>query len=406
MKLAFFSPLNPQPSGISDYSEELLPALAEHADIDLYLAEGITPTTPAITEHFTCFPHTQFVEQHTQKVYDVCLYQMGNNTACHQYMDAYIQQYPGIVTLHDYTLHHFYAEMFDREQRVDEYQMAMERYYGRLGKQIAERFRQDIRNDYVYYQLPFYQRVVDPSLGTIVHSQYVKDKLLRYNPTYRVSMIPMGIVLPDLNRFDPQALRAAHGLPEDAFIIASLGFVIEDKRIRELLQAFAQFARDIPNAVCVLVGKEAPSFDVRALIGELDLHDKVRITGYVSYEEYFNYIALSDVCVNLRYPTVRATSANILKIMAFAKPVLISDLGELLDIPASACLKMPLDDTEISCIVKVLQRLYQDQEYRRLIGREARTFVETHHSLQQAARKYLDFCRETLDAFQPGYASS
>ena len=27
MRLAYFSPLNPQPSGISDYSEELLPYL-------------------------------------------------------------------------------------------------------------------------------------------------------------------------------------------------------------------------------------------------------------------------------------------------------------------------------------------------------------------------------------------
>lgn len=380
--------------------------LADHADIDLYLADQITPTTPAITERFAWFPHTRFAEHHTQKPYDLCLYQMGNNTACHQYMDAYIQQYPGIVTLHDYTLHHFYADLFARKQRFDEYQTAMERYYGRLGNQIAECFRQGIRNDYVYYQLPFYQRVVDPSLGTIVHSQYVKEKLLRYNPMYRVAMIPMGIVLPDLDRYNILMLRAARGLPEDAFIIASLGFIIAGKRIRELLQAFALFVREVPRAVCVLVGKEAPSFDVRALIQELGLTGKVRITGYVPYGEYFDYIALSDVCVNLRYPTVRATSANILKIMAFAKPVLISDLGELLDIPASACLKMPLDDAEISCILAAFQRLYQDHEYRRIVGREARMFVETHHSIQQAAEQYLEWCRETLNSSHPRYASS
>jgi glycosyltransferase involved in cell wall biosynthesis len=102
---------------------------------------------------------------------------------------------------------------------------------------------------------------------------------------------------------------------------------------------------------------------------------------------------------------VRATSANILKIMAFAKPVLISDLGELLDIPASACLKMPLDDAEIPCIVEAFQRLYQDREYRRNMGQEARNFVKTHHSLQQGAGKYLDFCREIVSSSQPGYTS-
>ena len=35
MKLAYFSPLNPQPSGISDYSEELLPYLANTESISL-----------------------------------------------------------------------------------------------------------------------------------------------------------------------------------------------------------------------------------------------------------------------------------------------------------------------------------------------------------------------------------
>jgi len=34
MKLAYFSPLRPQRSGISDYSEELLPYLARAADIN------------------------------------------------------------------------------------------------------------------------------------------------------------------------------------------------------------------------------------------------------------------------------------------------------------------------------------------------------------------------------------
>ena len=141
MRFAFFSPLNPQKSGISDYSEELLPFLAEHADIDLFLAEDMTPTTQEFAEGFSSYPHTRFEQCHQNHPYDVCLYQMGNNTTCHRYMDAYIQRHPGIVTLHDYALHHFYADMFAREERYDEYQMAMESYYGQLGAQIAECFR-------------------------------------------------------------------------------------------------------------------------------------------------------------------------------------------------------------------------------------------------------------------------
>ena len=207
MRLAFFSPLNPQKSGISDYSEELLPYLARSAEIDIFIAEGITPTTKAMVENFAIYPFTQFDHCYQQKRYDLCLYQMGNNTACHRYMDELIQTHPGVVTLHDYVLHHFYAEMFAEAERYDEYQRALEAYYGQLGRKIAERFRQGIRSDYVHYQLPFYQRVVNPSLGTIVHSSYVKTKLLQYNPTYRVAMIDMGIVPPDLDTYSFEELR-------------------------------------------------------------------------------------------------------------------------------------------------------------------------------------------------------
>ena len=42
MKLAYFSPLNPQPSGMSDYSEELLPYLAADAEITLFV-DGFAP---------------------------------------------------------------------------------------------------------------------------------------------------------------------------------------------------------------------------------------------------------------------------------------------------------------------------------------------------------------------------
>ena len=72
--------------------------------------------------------------------FDVCLYQMGNNPKYHRYMDAMIQAHPGIVTLHDFVLQHYYVEMFRKEKRENDYQRAMETYYGEMGRKIAESF--------------------------------------------------------------------------------------------------------------------------------------------------------------------------------------------------------------------------------------------------------------------------
>jgi glycosyltransferase involved in cell wall biosynthesis len=286
--------------------------------------------------------------------------------------------------------------MFAEDNRYEEYSAAMQEYYGDLGGRIAAQFKQEIRSDYAYYQIPFYQRVVNPSLGAIVHSTYVKNKLLHYNPAYHVELIPMGIIPPDLSQYDRTALREKFQLPQDSFIISSLGFIITGKRLRELLRAFALFVQDAPDALCLLVGKASPDFPIRELVQELNLKNNVIITGYVPYQSYLEYIALSDACVNLRYPTVRATSANILKIMALAKPVLVSDLCELLDIPDNCCMKIPLNEAEEANILQALHTLYHEPEQRNILGTQARNFVVEHHSMQQAADKYLAFCEKIL----------
>ncbi|PYS77453.1 MAG: glycosyl transferase family 1, partial [Acidobacteria bacterium] len=47
MRLAYFSPLTPQRSGIADYSEELLPHLSEGAEITLFV-DGFEPTSRSL----------------------------------------------------------------------------------------------------------------------------------------------------------------------------------------------------------------------------------------------------------------------------------------------------------------------------------------------------------------------
>ena len=401
MRLAFFSPLSPQRSGISDYSEDLLPFLAKGAEIDLFTEEGIPASNPAIANHFAVCSYKTFVERHQHIRYDLCLYQMGNNPKYHTYMDALIQEYPGVVTLHDVALQHFYVETLIKGNRKEEYAEAMKKYYGWIGEKIAYIFNCGFIHDYVFYQFPLYQRVVEPSLGTIVHSSYVKEKMIGYDPSYRVKWINMGIALPNLSEYPKEALREKYGIPQDKFVVGAFGYISPGKRIPELLSAFAAFAKDAPNALCLLVGHlvepdELPDFDIRALIRELGIAQQVIITGFTPYDQFFDYIALSDVCVNLRHPTVRATSANILKIMAFAKPVLISDLCECLDFPTNACVKIPLNDKEEAALTEALQTLYHDREYRERLGQQARAYIEAEHSVERAAEQYLAFCAEII----------
>src|ERR1051326_6589448 len=84
MKLAYFSPLSPQRSGISDYSEELLPYLAaQAADITLFV-DGFAPANRDITSRFEIFDYRKQPDVLNQLAsFDAVIYHMGNDHRYH-----------------------------------------------------------------------------------------------------------------------------------------------------------------------------------------------------------------------------------------------------------------------------------------------------------------------------------
>ena len=56
MRIALFSPLHPQLTGIADYTEDLLPYLARDCAIDLFV-DGFEPATEAIRRGYPWFDY-------------------------------------------------------------------------------------------------------------------------------------------------------------------------------------------------------------------------------------------------------------------------------------------------------------------------------------------------------------
>ena len=92
MKLAYFSPLSPQRSGIADYSEELLPHLATGADITLFV-DGFHPTNREISSRFEiCDYRRQRSALKQLDQFEAVVYQMGNDHRYHAGMFAAMQR--------------------------------------------------------------------------------------------------------------------------------------------------------------------------------------------------------------------------------------------------------------------------------------------------------------------------
>ncbi|NLE45499.1 MAG: glycosyl transferase family 1, partial [Chloroflexi bacterium] len=132
MKLAYFSPLPPLPSSIADYSGDLVPFLARHAELDLFIDDGYEPAGH-LRGSLPIHDYRTFPDLVNRRRYDICLYQMGNDARYHEYIYSMLLEHPGVVVLHQYVLHDLILGMTvqcgDRDRFIEE----MRYCYGESG---------------------------------------------------------------------------------------------------------------------------------------------------------------------------------------------------------------------------------------------------------------------------------
>lgn len=391
-RLAVFSPLTPQRSGIADYMEDLLPALTERAEVHLFADDWVAPANPALRWQAPVYRSSLFEAADALYRYDLAIYQMGNSPV-HRQTYPLVFQRPGILVLHDLVLHHLIAGMTFAQGDLAGYVREMAFAYGEEGQALAEQITAG-RLPPPFFSHPLSERAMRASLAVIVHSEFGVRLVQHCAPGVPVVRVPMGI--PYVEEPDRAAARAALGLPQDSFVVASLGEASPHKRIEEALEGFADVARNHSKALYVIVGNVAPGMDFLGLAERLGIRDQVLVTGHVSREAFQNYLAAMDVCMNLRYPTAGETSATALRAMALGKPVLVSDIGANQEFPDAVCGKLPVFDGEQEAIAAALRRLVEEPDWREQMGRAAREFVLTEHTLEAAAAGYMGIVEQLL----------
>ncbi|HJX30061.1 MAG TPA: glycosyltransferase family 4 protein [Thermoanaerobaculia bacterium] len=398
MRLAYFSPLPPARSGIADYSAELVPALAEHLEIELFVDEGVR-TDEALTSRFTVRGDRAFPALWESGRYDAVVYHVGNNPDFHTRTWKMLQRIPGIVILHEYMLHHLVRGMTLAKGDLDGYVEEMRYAYGRTGEALARRsVGTGIPLDVWSY--PLFERVVDASLGLIVHNDCTGDRVRSSRPGTRIVTIPHHLSLRELDSMSvtsPEQARATLGIPADAFVVASFGFVTPAKRIDVALRAFARLKREVPRAVYLLVGEVSPHYDFASLLTPA-LSDGVTVVGHTELDRFLLHMLAADVTVNLRYPSAGETSGTLIRLLGLGKPVIVSNTGAFSEIPDDCCARIDLDDSEEELLAAVLLRLAADEPLRRRMGENARAHIATRHTLEGSARGYADFVREIVAA--------
>ncbi len=410
----FVSPLPPVRSGIADYSLDLLPHLAELADVRVLGLPG-QPVDPDVARRFAVVPAAEARPAGGWGEDRLPLYQMGNNRY-HSGVEAMALARPGVLTLHDLVLHHLVSEETLGERDFAAYRTRLVVDHGWIGEAVAAPREWGAEVGAALFELPVHRRLVRRQRGILVHNRWAAERIRREEPDVRVEVVPMGVPLPPpADRAAGLAFRRRYGLPEDALVLGSFGFQTPIKRTVRVVEALARLGAGSLSGVHLLVVGEGPAVgpggEVSARARELGVAERVHETGFVPFAELAAAIAASDLGLNLRYPTAGETSASLLRVLAVGRPAIVSDYAQFAELPDDVVVKVPLggvdgDDDEVPALAARLAELLAAPRSAsgRLaaMGRAAREHVRRRHDPAAAARAVAAACREWAAATPPG----
>lgn len=372
------TPLPPLPTGIAQYSRDLLHALNGGWPLDIVPETGSGAIAPmGITS-------TRSFRRGVPAVFQI------GNSGFHRLAFQHGLKESGVLVLHDIMLHHGRSGELLRADGGAAYLRLMRSRYGAAGARavtdiLAGRPVEDIG------LFPLSEDYVERSRVTVVHSQYARSLVQRFVPDANVIVVPMGIPLPAL--VDQADARMALGLPEHAFIVASITHVNPYKRLPIVLRALRRLIVHQPDAVLVVAGSVAPGIDLKRLVSLLNLDRNVRLLGYVSDDQARLVARAADACINLRFPSAGETSASLLRLLGAGRPVLVTDDAPMAEYPRDAVLPVPIDRFEDEMVAELLLLLARDAALRAAAGEAARAFVAREHSLAIMIDGYRDAIR-------------
>jgi glycosyltransferase involved in cell wall biosynthesis len=356
--VGYHAPAPGSHSGIADYAETLRTALQRLGRVERGLSKA-----------------------------DVHLYHLGNNRL-HRDIYARALATPGVVVLHDAVLHHFLLGGLSREQYISEWVYNYGEWRRALGEELwRERARSS--TDPRYFQFPMLRRIIERSRSIIVHNPGAAA-IARAQGANQLRTIPHFCEVDN----PPEAAETARfrqriGVGPGIRLFGIFGYLREPKRVLPCIRAFRRLHAVRPETALLLAGKVV-SKDLERLLPNEAGHPRIYRVGHLSERDFRIAGAAVDCCLNLRYPGAGETSGIAVRLMALAKPVIVTDNPENSDLPLPTVLRVSPGVAEAEELFDHMLLVTEFPGIAREIGSEARLHIQRHHALEAVARRYWE----------------
>ncbi|RYL92711.1 glycosyltransferase family 1 protein [Sporolactobacillus sp. THM7-4] len=217
-----------------------------------------------------------------------------------------------------------------------------------------------------------------PGCKTLAVSRYINQSLpdfMRSLPENHLRVVYNGI---DTDRFGQPlsekewlSIRHQYELKQDDIVLLFVGRLTREKGVKELLTAFQQI--NDPNVKLLIVGSRFFDSDIHSSF-EIELKklseqmaDKVKITGFIPYEEIPQIYAIADIAV---LPSIWEEPAGLTMVEAEASglPVITTDAGGIPEYVGENAIILRRDGELVNNICRSINLLIQNTKLRRKLS--------------------------------------
>jgi glycosyltransferase involved in cell wall biosynthesis len=398
-RIAYFSPLYPTQSGISEYSTELLKELAKHMRIDVFVdnPEAISRYAPYRLELREA---SEFEE--LWRDYSLAIYQIGNSTY-HSWILQILGNHPGLCVFHDFNLHNFlFLHAIEKGDELT-YLCAMAYQYGEKGLLLAEEQLKARAAKHEYVQQYPLNSAILLSAKPAISVGKETTKYLTSELTPPVTIIPLGA-----NLLDDSSLKTQRSLSRKLLDLSEPDFVFfvgglierqeyHQKRLELCLEVFKKVVGRVPNSRLLIGGivDDCVLAQLEQNISRLMLTGHVILRGCKDFPRDLDlYACASDVSINLRRAANALASGSTMKDLSRGLPVIASNNELYREFPDDCVWKVD-EEAEETLLFEYMLYLATHRGVLETMSKNARKFITTR-TWDQIAKSYVQVIRDEL----------
>ncbi len=219
-------------------------------------------------------------------------------------------------------------------------------------------------------------------------SSYLAEETKHFGYRRPVKLLPNGVALEAFPRRKPSYDK---GSPP---VVITVGRLVAKNGTDILIRAFAEVRKEIPSALCHIIGDGPERPSLEALAGKLNISPAVIFKGSIPYHEVAQYLARADVFVR---PSRSEGMGNaFVEALAAGLPVVGTPVEGILDIIKDGENGFFAAVDSIRDIAEKMVRLLKDPGLRQRLGKNGAAMARERFSWDVIARGYAGVFQRSM----------